>query len=140
MDSRTETARKALEEVIARLTGNGDQLTTAVPGLALFKREEPTAPVSGMYEPSVCLVTQGAKRVILGDETFVYDANNYLITSVQLPTIVQIIEATPEKPYLGLRLLLDMKEVSQMMVDSNLPPPKEQQSSRGMATSEVNLQ
>ena len=79
------------------------------------------------------------KRVILGEETFVYNAQNYLITSVDLPTIVQITEASPDKPYLGLRFKLDMREVSQLMVDSNLPGPREQQSNRGMATGEINV-
>lgn len=69
-----------------------------------------------------------------------YDAHHYLITSVHLPTIVQIIEASPDKPYLGLRLKFDLREVSQLMVDSNLPQPRPQQSNRGMATGEVTLQ
>jgi len=134
-----EVATEALGRSIARLTEQGELHTTAVPGLSLFRRTEPTEPITGMYEPSVCLVAQGAKRVLLGDDTYVYDAHHYLITSVHLPTVVQIIEASPEKPYLGLRLKLDQREISQLMVDSNLPPPRVQQSSRGMATGEVTL-
>jgi AraC-like DNA-binding protein len=107
--------------------------------LSLFRRDEPTEPISGMYEPSICMVAQGAKRVLLGDDTYVYDAHHYLITSVHLPTVVQIITASREKPYLGLRLKLDRREISQLMVDSNLPPPRAQQSSRGMATGDVTL-
>ena len=124
---------------IARWTDKGEQQITAVPGLSLFRRDEPTEPITGMYEPSICMVAQGAKRVLLGDDTYVYDAHHYLITSVHLPTVVQIIEASPEKPYLGLRLKLDLREISQLMVDSNLPQPRAQQSSRGMATGEVTL-
>ncbi len=97
----------------------------------------PTGPISVTYEPSVCLAVQGAKRVILGDDTYVYDAHNYLITSVHLPTIVQVIEASTEKPFLALRFKLDLKEISQLMADSNLPPPRTKQTSRGMATGEV---
>lgn len=138
-DARLEAAITALGESIARWTEPGEQLTTAVPGLALFQRTEPSEPVTGMYEPSLCLVTQGAKRVQLGDDTFVYDAHHYLITSVHLPTVVQVTEASREKPYLGLRLKFDLREVSQLMADSNLPSPRTQQSSRGMATSEVTL-
>ena len=92
-----------------------------------------------MYEPSICLIAQGAKRVLLGDDTYVYDAHHFLITSVDLPTVWQIIEASREKPCLGLRLKLDQREISQLMVDSNLPLPRAQQSSRGMATGEVTL-
>ena len=138
-NNRLEGAIEALGKSIARCTEKGELHTSAVPGLALFRREEPTGPISGMYEPSVCLVAQGAKRVLLGDDTYVYDAHHYLITSVHLPTIVQITEASREKPYLGLRLMLDLREISQLMADSNLPPPRAQQSSRGMATGAVTL-
>jgi len=134
-----EVALEVLGKSIARWTDKGGQHITAVPGLSLFRRDEPTEPISGMYEPSICLVAQGAKRVLLGDDTYVYDAHHYLITSVHLPTVVQIIDASHEKPYLGLRLKLDQREISQLMVDSNLPPPRAQQSSRGMATGEVTV-
>ena len=132
-------AVEALGERIALLTEQGELHITAVPGLSLFRRHEPTEPLTGMYEPSVCLVAQGAKRVQLGDEIYVYDAQHYLLTSVHLPTVVQIIEASQERPYLGLRLKFDLHEVSQLMADSNLPPPRSQESSRGMATGEVTL-
>jgi AraC-like DNA-binding protein len=138
-DNSMGVALDALGKSIARWTEQGELHVTAVPGLSLFRRDEPTEPISGMYEPSVCLVAQGSKRVLLGDDTYVYDAHHYLITSVHLPTVVQIIDASREKPYLGLRLKLDPREISQLMVDSNLPPPRVQQPSRGMATGEVTL-
>ena len=77
--------------------------------------------------------------MLLGDDTYVLDVHHFLITSVDLPTVVQIIKASQEKPYLGLILKLDRREISQLMVDSNLPPPRAQQSSRGMAIGEVTL-
>ena len=128
-----------LNKNIARLTEQGELHTTAIPGLSLFRRDQPTEPISGMYEPSVCLAVQGSKRVLLGEDTYLYNSSHYLITSVHLPTIVQIMEASPQKPYLGLRLKFDLREVA-LMVDSNLPQPRPQQSSRGMATGEVTLQ
>lgn len=124
---------------IARLTEQGELQTTAIPGLSLFRRTEPTKPISGMYEPSICMVAQGAKRVLLGEDTYVYDAQHYLITAVHLPTVVQIIEASTAKPYLGLRLKFDQHELAKLLVDSHLPPPRSQQSQRGMATGEVTL-
>jgi AraC-like DNA-binding protein len=69
----------------------------------------------------------------------VFDARHFLITSLDLPTVVQIIQASREKPYLSLRLKLDQSEMAQLMVDSHLPPPRAQQSSRGMAIGEVTL-
>jgi AraC-like DNA-binding protein len=133
-------ATEVLSRSIARWTEGGELPTTAVPGLSLFRRDEPTEPISGMYEPSVCLVAQGAKRVLLGDDTYLYDARHFLITSVHLPTVVQVIQATPLRPYLGLRLKFDLRELSQLMVDSGLPQSRAVPSSRGMATGQVTLQ
>ncbi|HBG19589.1 MAG TPA: AraC family transcriptional regulator, partial [Desulfobulbaceae bacterium] len=48
-----EAARGALGKSIARWTDNGELYTTAVPGLSLFRWEEPTEPTGGMYEPSI---------------------------------------------------------------------------------------
>ena len=54
-------------------------------------------------------ILKGAKRVLLGDDTYVYDPQHFLITSVDRPTVVQIIEASREKPYLGIILKLDQR-------------------------------
>ena len=134
-----EVALEALGKSIARWTDKGDKPVTAIPGLSLYRRDEPTQPTSIMYEPRICMIAQGAKRVLLGDDTFVYDEHHFLIVSVDLPTVVQIIKASREKPYLGLVLKLDQREMSRLMADSNLPPARLQQSSRGMATGEVTL-
>ncbi|HPQ67509.1 MAG TPA: AraC family transcriptional regulator [bacterium] len=126
------TSLEFLRKSIARWTEGGEKPETAIPGLGLFESHKPTEMVSGMYVPSICLVAQGAKRVSLGKDTFVYNTRNYLLTSVHLPTVWQIAEASEEKPYLGLVLTLDLHEVSQMMVDSKLPAPQTKQSSLGM--------
>ncbi|MDA8162184.1 MAG: AraC family transcriptional regulator [Desulfobacteraceae bacterium] len=134
-----EVAFEALRKSIARWTDKSDRVETAIPELILARRNEPSEPVSIMYEPRVCMIAQGAKRVQLGDDAYVYDAHHFLVTSVDLPTFVQVIKASPEEPYLGLVLKIDQREISQLIVDSNLPPPRPQQSSRGMATGEVTL-
>jgi len=132
-------AISGLAESIARLTENGELRTTAVPGLALFRRTEPSEPVTGMYEPSVCLIAQGAKRVQLGDYTYVYDSSHYLFSGLHLPVIAHVIEASREKPYLGLRLTFDYRDISQLMADSQLPAPRTQKTDRGMATGELTV-
>jgi AraC-like DNA-binding protein len=134
-----EGALEALRQSIARWPDKGGLLVTAIPGLSLSRWDAPNQPTSYMYEPSLCVVAQGVKRVLLGDDTYVLDVHRFLITSVDLPTVTQIIQASREKPYLSLILKLDQHEMSQLMADSNLPPPRAQQSSRGMATGAVTL-
>ena len=134
-----EVAREALGKNIARWTVEDGPLVTAIPDLLLSRRSAPTQPMSHIYEPSICLIAQGTKRVLLGEDTYVYDVNHFLVTSVDLPTVVQVIKASREKPCLSLMLKLDQREISQLMVDSNLPPPRAQKASRGMAIGEVTL-
>ena len=119
-----EVALKALAKSIVRWTVQVGPNATAISALSLSRRDAPTQPISYMYEPSVCLVAQGSKRVLLGDEAYELDVNQFLITSVDLPTFVRIMKASREKPYLGLLLKLDQGEISHLMVDSKLPPPR----------------
>jgi AraC-like DNA-binding protein len=132
-------ALDALAKSIARWTEKGDRLVTPISGLSLFRRDAPTPPASYMYERSICLIAQGAKRVVLGDDTYVYDADHFLITSLDLPVICQVIKASREKPYLSLLLKIDQRETSQLMADTSLPLPRADQSRRGMAIGEVRL-
>jgi AraC-like DNA-binding protein len=138
-NNELENALAALRTSIARWTDKSDRVVTAIPGLILARRDNPSEPISIMYEPRICVIAQGAKRVQLGDDAYVYDTHHFLLTSVDLPTFVQVIKASPERPYLGLVLNIDQREISQLMVDSHLPPPRPRQSSRGMATGEVTL-
>ncbi|MGE9292735.1 MAG: AraC family transcriptional regulator N-terminal domain-containing protein [Puniceicoccales bacterium] len=121
------------------MTEHRESPDTIIPGLSLYHTEQPTEPATGMYEPSICMVVQGAKQIFLGEEKIVYDESNYLLTSLHLPTTFQVYQASKEKPYLGLRLLLDLKEVAQMMAGSDLPPPREQQSHLGMSVGETTV-
>ena len=126
-----------LREIIAHMTGKADTVETEIPGLTMYRRDKQTQPISAMYEPTVCLITQGAKRVVLGGDTYTYNPHNFLITSVDIPTTVQVVKASRQKPCLGLVLKLDMREITQLVVDGNLPQPRVQPSSRGMALGEV---
>ncbi len=134
-----ELGRAALVERIARWTEKAEKPDTAIPALSLRRYEAPTEPTNYMHEPSICLSVQGAKRVLLGEEVYVYDAHHFLITSVDLPVVAQVLEASREKPYLGLMLKLDPRAITQLMVDSSFPAPRARQAGRGMAVSEVLL-
>lgn len=138
-DNITEIASVELAKKITRWTGEENRLSTLIPSLTFHRWEFPTEPTSYLLEPSLCLIAQGTKQVLLGEETYIYDANHFLITSVGLPVIAKIIEASREKPYLGLTLELDRRVIAQLMLDSNHPSPRTRQASRGMAVSEVSL-
>lgn len=126
-----------LKDKIARWTGDGESFHSPVPGLSLFRLTKTTDPKTVVSEPSLCLIAQGSKRLLVGEENYVYNPDRYLLTSVHLPAVVCVAEASEEKPYYGIRLSLDQQQLSQLMADSQLPPARNQQPSRGIATAAV---
>ena len=132
-ENRLEAVRATLAASIARWTEvDGESFVSAIPTLTLYRRTTPTAPTRCMYDPSVALIVQGRKRVLLGDDTYMYDACRFLITSVDLPAIGEIIEASPEKPFLILIMKIDQRVMTELMVEGRLPPPRGEPTGRGM--------
>ena len=93
-----------------------------------------------MLPPSVCLIGQGCKRLFLGEEAYVYDAHRFLITSVDLPVVTQIIEASSDKPYLGLTLELDLRMIARILLDSDMTAVPSSKDRLGVAVSKVSPQ
>ncbi|HCE1513644.1 TPA: AraC family transcriptional regulator [Vibrio parahaemolyticus] len=130
-------ATQKLAKLIDRWTGNANQYDTPISGLRFSRWTTPTPPTSYTHNPSICLIAQGRKRVLLGEESFIYDANHFLISSVDLPIIANIIEASEEQPYLGLIMELDLTEISQLIVDSELAFTQSKEAQKGIAVGEL---
>jgi len=130
--SRTKMAEQLIE-----LTGDSNYLETDISGLHFSRWSHPTAPTSYTHQPSICLIAQGKKRVTLGEDSFLYDTNHFLISSVELPIIANIVEASEDEPYLGVILRLDLPEISQLIVDSELSFTPSKEAHKGIATSEL---
>ncbi|HAS6905145.1 TPA: helix-turn-helix domain-containing protein [Vibrio parahaemolyticus] len=130
-------ATQKLAKLIDRWTGDANQYDTPISGLRFSRWTTPTPPTSYTHNPSICLIAQGRKQVLLGEESFIYDANHFLISSVDLPIIANIIEASEEQPYLGLIMELDLTEISQLIVDSELAFTQSKEAQKGIAVGEL---
>ncbi len=134
---RAKREPTGLAERIARWTAGQNRIDTTIKGLSLHRWEAPTEPTSYMLAPSICLIGQGRKRMFLGEDAYVYDANRFLITSIDLPVVAQIMEATVKKPYLGLTMELDLRMISQLMLDNDMSSYRPSKDRLGIAVSEV---
>jgi AraC-like DNA-binding protein len=76
-----------------------------------------------IYDPGICIVAQGRKIGYLGNRSFPYDANNYLVTSVSTPFHCETL-ATPEAPVLGLHIDIDLPLLHELIaqLDREHPP------------------
>jgi len=117
---------------VARLTPFDGTHQTALPSLALARGSIPTMCMPTIYQPCLAIVVQGRKRAVLNDEVFHYDALNYLVVSVTLHGMGQVLEATPEHPYLSLRLNLDLEEIARLVLELGDLGPSPAAADRGL--------
>ncbi len=134
---RAPELREKLARRIASFIGPKEKLITDVPGLLLTRRTAPTAPASATYEPSLAVVAQGRKRANLGGTTFTFDESRYLLTSLDLPVICNVIEASEEVPYLCFVLKLDMHVVRELLGREEIHASEPPSDSPAMATGET---
>jgi AraC-like DNA-binding protein len=132
---RAELARK-----IALFMGSAEKRITDIPGLTLARRIAPTAPCSMTYEPSVTVIAQGRKRVDLGRTTFIYDASRFLLTSLDLPVVSRVMEASEDVPCLAMSLKLEMPVVRELLSREEIQVAEAPSDSPGMATGETTVE
>jgi len=121
---RMHATREELAERIARAVPY-DGTAQPLPGLHLYRSSTALEPLHGVLEPSLCVIAQGSKEVLLGESRYRYDPAHYLLATVELPSVGQVLDASKERPYLSLRLELAPTLVSAVMVEAGLssPPP-----------------
>lgn len=123
----------ALAETLSRHAPADGTFTCPLPGVSLLRSSTPTMPMPVVYEPTLCIVAQGRKRAMLGATAFIYDAASYLIASVDLPVMGSVIEASAERPYLCLRLDLDMTALGELAIRYRATAPEAESLPLGIA-------
>ena len=110
-----------LATTLERMTRRDGAYPTAIAPLNLFRFSAPLEPIHGVYKPSLCVVAQGSKQVMLGENVYLYDPSHFLLVAVDLPVVSQVAEATLEEPYLSLSLDLDSMQISALVAELGLP-------------------
>jgi AraC-like DNA-binding protein len=130
---RVRANRDELVERIAR-AAREDGVVQPLSGLHLGRSSAPQR-VHSVLEPSFCVIAQGSKEVLLGDGRYRYDPAHYLIATVELPRVSQVLEASRERPYLSFRLELDPALVGSVIVEAGQPSAQNQPDVRAIAVS-----
>ena len=122
-----DTAR--LARLIAAYAPHDGSFELRIPGLhaSRFSRVNREC-VHALRVSSLCIVPQGAKTVIVGDEVYEYDASRMIVFSVALPVASQVTRASHSEPYLGFKLDLDPHKIAELVLrvfPHGLPSVKE---------------
>jgi len=119
VNSRLNSDRKELAERIeAAFDGVG--LLEIFTGVGVARACSPTQPLHSVFQPAFCVIAQGSKSVMLGEDTFQYDTGHYLIATVDLPIISYVLEGSEEKPYLSFKMDLDPALVADVLIESGI--------------------
>jgi AraC-like DNA-binding protein len=125
--SEAQLAASDRAELVARIAQavSADGRVEVLKGLTLNRASLIKGMSFGVTTPSFCVIAQGAKEIQLGDDRYRYDPYHYLLATVELPAISQLVAASPEEPYLSLRLDLDPALVASVMLEAGIPSPRE---------------
>ncbi len=133
-DHRQEIATRIMRHT--KSSGNIIQ-PTAIEQLDFARSDTVSTGPHSVYEPILAIVVQGQKKAFLGEEMYQYGAMQYLVVSVDLPLSGFVTEATPDKPYLGLKLNLDLMQLCEMVAQMGSSSAKKENSVRGVSVSNV---
>lgn len=128
--------REELAERIA-LAIRADGMIEPLGGLRLYRHSMPLERIHSLAAPSLCMVAQGSKEFLLGECRYRYDPLHYLLVTVDVPSAGQVIEASKERPFLGLRLDLTPALVNSVMAEVGQAPPPTSIDRRAIAVSAV---
>lgn len=134
MDS-LEEKRNLLKTKVRKLFPAPGLLQTGIKGFGAALRTAPTFNRHCFYKPTAIVVLQGKKQTVLGSEKFTYNENQLVVTSIDIPTVGSIVEASPEKPFMTLILDLDSYLISQLLSEGNFP--HNEAARRGMGIAET---
>ncbi|KMY49788.1 AraC family transcriptional regulator [Peribacillus loiseleuriae] len=129
--------RVELAKIIEGNTGQGGTQMTAIPSLFFSRYSNDTGPNYGVHKPSLCIVVQGMKEVLLSQERFQYGPADYLVASVNLPISGQVTEASSEVPYLALKLEFTPSEILEVLREFQMGVDKKENANRGMYVSKI---
>ncbi len=123
-NARLASQREELADIIGRHCRADGAQPTAVPGLTLFRGSACAGQTCAVMASVFAMMAQGAKRILVGDDAYDYDARHYLITSVDLPMFSRITHACATQPYLGLALNIDPLKIGELAaaMPKNRPP------------------
>ncbi len=128
----------ALDELARRIRRlAGDDLRPVWFGdVLVFAAATVTEPMTSVTEPMLVLVVQGAKRSTLGERVFEHHPGQAVVFTIDLPLTSQIIDATPDRPFLTLGLRLRPATIAQLLVEGG-PVPAGAPDAPGMAISDA---
>lgn len=104
-----EVKYQELAELIKTFTHtDGSFSSTPLNNLHLCRRNHATNPMPCIYPLSLFLVVQGSQHLNFGNQVMTLSKGETALTTLDLPIVSNVLNATKSEPYLSLRIELDV--------------------------------
>src|SRR5688572_25706947 len=133
----SQASLRELGALTARFSSGDGMHRTAIGGLYCIQLSEPNLQLPTVYEPSICVIVQGAKRVLLEEEIYSYAPPQFLAVSVDLPLVGQVTEGSPDAPYLCLAIDIDARLIADLIAQSGDASWTRGETARGLFVGET---
>jgi AraC-like DNA-binding protein len=126
-------ATSGLARAIAQVARTDGDHNTAIPALTLHRRKAPTEPLHCIFNLGLGVVAQGGKQVLLGTDSIDYGPGQSMLTTVDLPVISRVRQASLREPFLGMMLTLDPGSIVQLASEIDLPHSRRDSADRSLS-------
>ncbi|WP_046226447.1 AraC family transcriptional regulator [Paenibacillus dauci] len=110
---------------------------TAIPSLFLIRYSHTTEPAHTVYNPCFCYISNGHKDIFLAKERYNYGPSDFLVATMNLPVVGQVIQATPDEPYLAFKLEFTQNEIIEVLNNFELPSVSREHTSRALFVGDI---
>jgi AraC-like DNA-binding protein len=124
--------QEELAGLIVKYSSTDGVHATAIKGLFCIRLSAVDMKLPSVYQPSICVIVQGAKQVLLHEEIYRYVPPQFLAVSVDLPLLGQVTEASAERPYLCLQIEIDPRLIGELIAHSTDATWSRSETSRGL--------
>src|SRR2546423_15500983 len=118
-----------LAKTIGALVPYDGTIELRIPGVRVARVSHTNnEPVHYVQRPSLCIVAQGAKIVMIGGDTYGYEAGQIALYSIDVPMAGRVTRATHSEPYLLIMIDLDTEKIAEVapkVFPHGLPQPRD---------------
>jgi hypothetical protein len=122
-DASVSIHQRTLDKIVTlaeKFISSDGTVRTSIPFLSLMRSSRPTPLSHGVLTPSFCMLIQGKKTFHRGNEVVPYVAGDYLASVIDMPGAGQVLDATRNSPYIGIRVELTAKEIADVIMDAKI--------------------
>ena len=109
-----------LKQVVQKINLEEGINETYIPFVKIFKSLSSGEVLHTVYEPSLFIILQGSKTVIVGDKVFEYDSSSYFISSTFLAVSGKILQASQKEPFISVQIVFSQEQIFQALEEFSM--------------------